>query len=154
MKRLFFPLVGLVALGFTAMWLAGLFYYSAVGVDHNLHDPERTTYYRIWWPGDGRIGLGTMTDPHPPKDVDEGEWDPGGMFFHPPRREEKTAWYHWAGFRRVVVPEDSPALNRRFPNAMDMKIAYVPAWLPALAVGWWPLRRLRKKASIAAGSGR
>ena len=40
MKRLFFAFAGLVALGFTEMWIVGLFYYSAVVVDHNLHDPS------------------------------------------------------------------------------------------------------------------
>lgn len=152
MRRVAFALCCFLATGFTFMWIAGLFTCTKVGLDHNERFADRpgeelTTYYRFSWPGNGSFYLQKIALWHP-AGKREGSWDPGGMFFHARLRPARKSFWNKCGFWYAGDVTDDELTTMRFPEAVESWHAGVPAWLPAMVFGIWPLGRLwaaRKK---------
>jgi hypothetical protein len=136
----------LAAGGLLLMWVLGCWRYTSVGfeLDTLTEGVVREDYYRVRWPGDGSVLLGSGWV-HLPADAKPLErFDLGAAFFHAPRRRmPESGWNRW-GFWRIDVARDAPGvpvLARQGESWWG-----VPGWLPALAMAALALglRRTRR----------
>lgn len=124
----------LVGLGLLLMAAVGHWRYSAVGfeLDTVVDGVIREDMYRVRWPGNGSVWVGSGWF-HLPLETKQVEpFDLGAVLFipPPPRPMPLSEWNRW-GFWRVsrVSPADLPRLSRSGESWWG-----VPGWLPGVAL--------------------
>lgn len=139
---------GFCTLVLLLLWVIGCWRYTSVGYEFDIltEDVMREDYYRVRWPGDGSIlvGSGWVHLPIGAKELEP--FDLGAAFFREPRiREPQNHWNQW-GFWRISnqSPTELPILTRQGESWWG-----VPGWLPglvmALATGWLGSQKGRGK---------
>lgn len=148
--RLGFVVSGVLGLGFGVMWVAGLFTYTSVGLDHDAVDGDRVRahYYRVRWPGDGSVWVGggghdRRLAARPPE-----RFDPASSLFERPNRPEPRSTWNRLGFWWVGNAAEDPFLPAGSAGAAWSGWVAAPGWLPAVLFGAWPawllVRRWRR----------
>lgn len=132
------------------LWAIGCWRYTSVGYEFDTltEGVMREDYYRVRWPGDGSVWVGSGWVHLPTESKALEPFDLGAVFFREPRvREPQTRWNQW-GFWRISnqSPAELPILKRQGESWWG-----VPGWLPGLmmALAWTFLRRRQKTAGCA-----
>ena len=113
-RRLLFAATCLFATGFTLMWLAGLFTYSTVGIDHDNAEGDQVLegFYRLRWPGDGSLWIGAAGCYRPLGNKPADFIDLGSKLFDRPTRVPPRSFLNRIGFWLVTGPADDPFANK------------------------------------------
>ncbi len=139
-------------LGFLVMWPFSYGYYTSVGVDLDRREEQAAieTHARFRWPGNGAFLVGAdqywMAEELPLQ-----AFDLGAAFFQAPRPlQPQSTWNQW-GFWHVHWTHPPRELPVRVSHRASAGWLGVPAWLPILVTGFWPLRTwLRGRRGLSA----
>jgi len=139
-----------VTIGFIAMFVAGLFTYTSVGIDHDQVEGDRVLagYWRVRWPGDGSFWIGTAGHWRPVAEKPADAVDLGGVLFRQPLRPIPRSWWNRRGFWRIDQTDSDPFSAKHYPDPVWTNWIAVPGWLPVLVFGGWPVWRLWNNRSI------
>jgi hypothetical protein len=131
---------------FAVMWLCSYSYYTSLGIDLEQARGPRIlcTFYRLRWPGDGSLRVGTvvMTRPGAVRLVDP--FDLGGAFFQPARRETPRSLWNRLGFWWIAETREQAGE----PPTQEFWVG-LPSWLPSVVGGAATLWMARESRSVS-----
>jgi hypothetical protein len=136
-------LLVLLTLAILLMWGLSYHLYTSVGID--LEEAEgtavRRTCFRVRWPGNGGIWFGAEAYPRPLHLKRIEAFDPACSAWRTPQHlpEPESLWNR-LGFWWMMSPETDPSNPLPLPRLEWGIWCGVPAWLPAILTGFWPLR--------------